>query len=156
MPLRFDLGPNEKLHIGTATITGGRERTRFTLDGDMPILRDRDFLPPESAATATERLYCRLQKIYLEGSFTAMLGSYLTAMTQAVESAPERAAEFNDANDLVMAGDLYRGLRALKALIRPEAFAKDGAATPPASARAAVGRFVSAGPTQGLPASGRG
>jgi flagellar protein FlbT len=125
MPLRFDLAPFEKLHFGTAVLIGSHERTRFALDGDMPVLRDRDFLPPEAAATAVERLYCRLQKIYLENALTSMLGVYLTAMTQATESDPERAAELREVDALAMAGDLYKALRALRKLIRPEAFAKD-------------------------------
>ena len=44
MPLRFDLGPFEELHIGRCMITNSHERSLFAVEGDMPILiRAGDF-----------------------------------------------------------------------------------------------------------------
>ena len=44
MPLRFDLGPFEKLRIGRSVISNSDGRAFFAVEGDMPILRDKDFL----------------------------------------------------------------------------------------------------------------
>ena len=49
MPLRFDLGPFEKLFIGKSVLTNNSDRTMFIVEGETPILRARDVLTPERA-----------------------------------------------------------------------------------------------------------
>ena len=63
MPLRFDLGLHEKLYIGKSVLTNSKERTYFVLEGEMPILRARDFLQPSLAANSLEQLYCCIQQM---------------------------------------------------------------------------------------------
>ena len=57
MPLRFDLGPFEKLFIGKSVLTNNSDRTMFIVEGDTPILRARDVLTPERAINAAEKLH---------------------------------------------------------------------------------------------------
>jgi len=54
MPLRFDLGPFEKLFIGKSVLTNNANRTMFVVEGETPILRARDVLTPEKAINAVE------------------------------------------------------------------------------------------------------
>ena len=51
VPLRFDLGPFEELHIGRCMITNSHERSLFAVEGNMPILRGKEFLPETAART---------------------------------------------------------------------------------------------------------
>jgi flagellar protein FlbT len=67
MPLRFDLGPNERVFIGKSVLTNGANRTKFVIEGNTPILRSRDVLSPEQAVNAIEKLYRCVQQMYLEG-----------------------------------------------------------------------------------------
>ena len=69
MPLRFDLGPFEKLFVGKTILTNGGERTMFVVEGEGPILRAKDVLSAQLAATHLEKLYCCVQQMYLEEDF---------------------------------------------------------------------------------------
>ena len=66
MPLRFDLGPFEKLFIGKSVLTNNGDRSMFIVEGDTPILRARDVLTPEQAVSPSEKLYRCVQQMYLE------------------------------------------------------------------------------------------
>ena len=66
MPLRFALGPFEELHIGRCMITNSHERSLFAVEGNMPILRGKEFLPETAARTPLEKLYHCIQQMYLE------------------------------------------------------------------------------------------
>ena len=44
MPLRFDLGPFEKLYIGKSVLTNNGDRSMFIVEGETPILRAKDIL----------------------------------------------------------------------------------------------------------------
>ena len=52
MPLRFDLGPFERLFIGKSILTNHGDRTTLVLEGESPILRAKDVLSPQSATTS--------------------------------------------------------------------------------------------------------
>jgi hypothetical protein len=49
MPLRLDLGPFEKLHIGKTVLLNSHERAYFAFEGDVPIMRGKDVLQAELA-----------------------------------------------------------------------------------------------------------
>ena len=42
MALKVELKPGERIIVGTAVLRNGDSRTRFYIDGDAPILRERD------------------------------------------------------------------------------------------------------------------
>ena len=44
MTLRFDLGPFEELHLGKCIIKNSHQKALFVLEGDIPIVRGKDFL----------------------------------------------------------------------------------------------------------------
>ena len=44
MALIIDLKPSERVIIGTALITNDDTRTRLHIEGDAPILREKDIL----------------------------------------------------------------------------------------------------------------
>jgi hypothetical protein len=55
MSLKVELKPNERLIIGTAVIRNGDQRTRFFIEGDAPILREKDILTVDSADTPAKK-----------------------------------------------------------------------------------------------------
>ena len=125
MPLRFDLGPFEKLYIGKTVLLNSHERAYFVFEGETPILRGKDVLPPESASNFLEKLYCCLQKIYLEESFAEHQGSYLAHAVEALKEEPSLYSELKEVDTLVHGGEHYKALKRLKKLIRPSAFMID-------------------------------
>src|SRR6516162_11422471 len=92
---------------------------------ETPILRGKDVLPPESASNFLEKLYCCLQKIYLQESFAEHQGSYLAHMVEALKEEPSFYSELKEVDALVHDGEHYKALKRLKKLIRPGAFVVD-------------------------------
>ena len=120
MPLRFDLGPFEKLFIGKSVLTNNGDRSMFVVEGETPILRARDVLSPKLAATSLEKLYCCIQQMYLEEDVEKYRGSYLELAVKALSENSNFRAELQAADQLVNSGQHYRALRTLKALIKPK------------------------------------
>ena len=119
MPLRFDLGPFEKLFIGKSVLTNHGDRTTFVMEGEIPILRARDVLSPQLAATSLEKLYCCVQQMYLEEDVEKYRGSYLALAVEALSENSHLRGDLETADQLVKSGQFYRALKALKKLFRP-------------------------------------
>jgi flagellar biosynthesis repressor protein FlbT len=122
MPLRFDLGPFEKLFIGKSVLTNNSDRTMFIVEGDTPILRARDVLTPERAINAAEKLYRCVQQMYLEEDTQTYQGTYLALTAQTISECPACYAELRIADQLIKRGQHYEALKSLKKLVRQEAF----------------------------------
>ena len=125
MPLRFDLGPFEKLYIGRSVLSNSHERAYFFVEGNLPILQGKHVLQPNLASNVIEKLYCCMQKIYLDEAFPEHQGSYLALMVQALKEEPSFYSELKDVDALVQGGEQYKALKRLKKLIRPGAFVVD-------------------------------
>ena len=119
MPLRFDLGPFEKLFIGKSVLTNHGDRTTFVMEGEIPILRAKDVLSPQLAATSLEKLYCCVQQMYLEEDVEKYRGSYLALVVEAFSENSNLHADLKVADQLVKSGQYYRALKSLKKFIRP-------------------------------------
>jgi flagellar protein FlbT len=117
MPLRFDLGPREKLFIGKSVLTNDGDRTSFVLEGEIPVLRARDVLSPQSAVTSLEKLYCCVQQMYLEEDLKKHGGSYLALTVQARSENPTLHADLQTADALIKSGQIYKAIKTLKKLI---------------------------------------
>ncbi len=117
MPLRFDLAVGERLYIGRSIITNGKSRSMFVLDGDLPVLKEKDVISAENARTALERLYVHVQQAYLYER-KAATAAYTALAAQAAAERPETYAALAETDALVVAGDLYRALKNLRRLIR--------------------------------------
>ena len=51
MALKVELKPRERIIIGQVVIRNDEQRTRFFIEGDAPILREKDILTAASADT---------------------------------------------------------------------------------------------------------
>lgn len=125
MPLRFDLGPFEELHIGRCMITNSNDRSLFVVEGNMPILRGKEFLPEAAARTPLEKLYHCVQQMYLEEAYEKYQGRYLQLAAECLRNDPMLSAELGAADQLIIAGDFFRVLKSLKKLIPADAFQAD-------------------------------
>jgi flagellar biosynthesis repressor protein FlbT len=120
MPLRFDLGPFEKLFIGKSVLTNNGDRSMFVVEGETPILRARDVLSPKLAATSLEKFYCCIQQMYLEEDVEKYRRSYLELADKALSENSNFRTELHAADQLVNSGQHYKALRTLKALVKPK------------------------------------
>ena len=88
MPLRVELKPFERIVIGQSVITNSDTRTAFLIDGDAPILREKDILTPETANTPVKRIYLCVQMMYLENDIPAYQDLYFGFIGELIQAVP--------------------------------------------------------------------
>lgn len=120
MPLKIELKPGEKIILGQAVITNGDTRTRFTLDGSAPLLREKDIMTPEMADSPARLIYLAVQMMYLEEDIEKHHESYFKLVTDILQAAPSLALEISAVNNNILTGSLYKGLKDAKSLILKE------------------------------------
>ena len=122
MALRFDLGPFDELHIGKCVLKNSHDRALFMVEGNTPILRAKDVLSPALAVSSLEKLYCCVQRMYLEEAHEELQGSYLALAAGSLKEDPTLYAELHAADQFITDRQYYKALKGLKKLIRQELF----------------------------------
>jgi len=120
MPLRVELKPGERIIIGQSVITNSDTRTAFLIDGDAPILREKDILTSETATTPVKRIYLCVQMMYLENDIPGYQELYLGFMKELMEAVPSFRDQLAEVSNLILSGALYKALRELRVLIKRE------------------------------------
>lgn len=120
MPLRVELKPFERIVIGQSVITNSESRTAFLIDGDAPILREKDILTSETATTPVKRIYLCVQMMYLENNIPAYQELYLVFIKELIEAVPSFRDAIESVSNLILSGSLYKALRELRSLIKRE------------------------------------
>ena len=120
MPLRVELKPFERIIIGETVITNSGTRTSFLIDGEAPILREKDTVTAETANTPVKRLYFCVQMMYLKSDIPRYRTSYLGFVREARESSPGSRDLIDAANNHVSDGALYKALKDIKKLMKRE------------------------------------
>ncbi|MGJ5177727.1 flagellar biosynthesis repressor FlbT [Bradyrhizobium oligotrophicum] len=120
MPLRVELKPFERIVIGDSVIINSNTRARFIVEGDAPILRERDTVTAETADTPAKRLYFCIQTMYLKNDAIRHRASYLACMNELRTTMPGTAQLAEAVDRHVAAGALYKALKEIRALIQCE------------------------------------
>lgn len=120
MALKVELKPFERIIIGTSVVTNGEHRTRLYVEGDSPILREKDILTPETADTPAKRVYLAIQMMYLESDIDQFKETYFTLTDEIVRAAPSTTLMVDAINTEIARGKLYRALKETKKLISYE------------------------------------
>jgi flagellar protein FlbT len=119
MALVIDLKPNEKLIIGSSVVINDKQRTRLRIEGDAPILREKDTLLPEDATTPSKRLYLTIQDMYLADSRKAMehLDNYFNLLQIIKQAAPDFTNALSIISAHILQGTYYKALKLMQELI---------------------------------------
>ena len=120
MPLRVELKPGERIIIGQSVITNSDTRTAFLIDGDAPILREKDILTSDTANTPVKRIYLCVQMMYLENDIPGYQDLYLGFIKELIEAVPSFRVQIEEVSNLILSGALYKALRELRSLIKRE------------------------------------
>lgn len=120
MALKVELKPGEKLLLGACVVTNGDQRTRLFIEGQAPILREKDILTPETADTPARAIYLAVQIMYVEGSVEKLQKSYFEMINDMVKAAPSTLSLIDQINNEILTGDLYKALKVAKKLIEYE------------------------------------
>jgi flagellar biosynthesis repressor protein FlbT len=120
MPLRVELKPFERIVIGESVIINSGNRTSFLIDGDVPILRDKDTVTAETANTPATRLYYCVQVMYLKNDVARYRTSYLASVDELRRTVPGSGDMIDAVDQHISAGALYKALKEIRKLIRRE------------------------------------
>jgi Flagellar biosynthesis regulator FlbT len=120
MALKVELKPGEKLLVGNCVITNSDQRTRLFIDGNAPILREKDILTSETANTPAKRIYLAVQLMYIDEDEEKAKQSYLDLSRDFVEAVPSSIALIDQINNEILTGSLYKALKAAQRLIEYE------------------------------------
>jgi flagellar biosynthesis repressor protein FlbT len=120
MPLRVELKPFERIVIGETVIINSGTRTSFLIDGEAPILREKDTVTAETANTPVKRLYFCVQMMYLKNDIPRYRTAYLGFIKELREALPGSRDVIDAVNGHVSSGALYKALKELRKLMRVE------------------------------------
>lgn len=121
MALKVVLKPFERIIIGKSLITNSETRTTFLIDGEAPILREKDILTAETANTPVKRLYLCIQMMYLENDIPKYQDLYMDFVKDLLEAVPSFRKSIETASKLILSGSLYNSLKEIRKLIKREA-----------------------------------
>jgi flagellar protein FlbT len=120
MALKVELKPNERIIIGNSVIRNGEQRTRFFIEGDAPILREKDILTPATADTPAKKVYLAVQLMYLQNDLSTHNEIYFPLVRDFLGAAPSAMPLIAEINNRILSGDLYKALRSAKKLVAYE------------------------------------
>src|SRR5260221_13563229 len=120
MALRVVLKPFERIIIGQSVITNSETRTTFLIDGEAPILREKDILTAETANTPVKRLYLCTQLMYLENDIPKYQDLYMGFVKDLLEAVPSFRPSIETASKLILNGSIYGSLKEIRNLIKRE------------------------------------
>ena len=121
MALKVELKPHERIIIGACVITNTDQRARLLIDGDnIPILREKDILTPETADTPAKLVYLAVQLMYISPDPQVNHSIYFNLVREIVSAAPSAWPIIEGINNFILNGDLYHALKEAKKLVAYE------------------------------------
>jgi flagellar biosynthesis repressor protein FlbT len=120
MALKVELKPGERIILGECVITNDDQRTRLLIEGQMPILREKDILTPELADTPAKRIYLAVQLMYTSRDPRPHHEVYFALVRDILEAAPSTWPYIEGINNLILTGEMYKALKQARKLIAYE------------------------------------
>jgi len=117
MALKVELKPGERIIVGESVITNQQQRTRLLIDGNAPILREKDIMTPERADSPAKRIYLAVQLMYTSPDPRPQHEIYFTLIGDIVKAAPSVWPYIEIINNLILTGQMYKALKEAKKLI---------------------------------------
>lgn len=120
MALKVELKPGERFILGDSVITNDDQRTRLFIEGDSPILREKDILRAADADTPCKRVYLLVQMMYLAADPRSHHDLYFEIVKDVMQAAPSTAPLFEAINSKILTGEMYKALKEARKLIEYE------------------------------------
>lgn len=120
MALKVELKPGERIIIGDSIITNDNQRTRLFIEGQAPILREKDILTPATADTPAKRVYLAVQIMYLSSEVEKIKENYFTLVNDIVKAAPSTIPYVTGISNSIISGAFYKALKEARKLIEYE------------------------------------
>jgi flagellar protein FlbT len=120
MGLKVELKPGERIIIGDSVITNDDQRTRLMIEGDAPILREKDILVPKTADTPCKKIYLAIQLMYLAHDPKPHHAVYFELVGDVAKAAPSMRPYLDRINNHILTGSFYKALKEAHLLIHYE------------------------------------
>ena len=120
MALKVELKPGERFILGDSVITNDDQRTRLFIEGDAPILREKDILRLDDADTPCKKIYLMLQMMYLAADPMQHHDLYFSLVNDVLEAAPSTRTYIDSINNKILTGEMYKALKETRKLIEYE------------------------------------
>ena len=88
MGLKVELKGGERFILGDCLVTNGKQRTRLMIEGNAPILREKDIMTAAQADTPAKRVYLAVQLMYTARDPRLHHETYFILMRDLVQAAP--------------------------------------------------------------------
>ena len=120
MPLKLSLKPGEKFVLNGAVVQNGDRRTTLVLQNKASVLREKDIMQPEDAATPARRIYFPMMMMYLDdGAANRYYDEFVQRLTEfmGVIRNPDVLADCVAISKHAMAREYYKALMLCRKLI---------------------------------------
>ena len=111
MALQVELKPGERILLGECVVTNGGQRTRLSVQGAVPILREKDIMTPERADTPAKRIYLAVQLMYTSRAPQEHHPIYFKLMGEILSAAPSVWLYIEAINNHILTGNMYKALK---------------------------------------------
>jgi flagellar biosynthesis repressor protein FlbT len=120
MPLRVELKPFERIIIGETVIINSGTRTSFLIDGEAPILREKDTVTAETANTPLKRLYFCVQMMYLKNDIPRYRASYQGLIKDLRDATAGSRDLIEIVDSHISGGALYKALKEIRKAMKQQ------------------------------------
>jgi flagellar protein FlbT len=120
MALKIELKPFERIIIGESLLTNSDTKARFIIEGNAPILREKDILTAKTANTPMKRIYLCVQMMYLENDIAKYQPLYFEFVKDVLSAAPSFKKQIEVASNHILNGSFYKALKDIKKLMARE------------------------------------
>jgi len=120
MALKVELKPGERIILGECVVTNRDQRTRLLIEGQVPILREKDIMTTARANTPAKRIYLAVQLMYTAKDPRTHHGVYFQLVSDIVRAAPSTWPLIESINNHILTGEMYKALKCARKLIAYE------------------------------------
>ncbi len=120
MALKLELKPGERVILGDCVVTNDNQRTRLLIEGNVPILREKDIMALSRANTLAEHIYFAVQMMYTSKHPQDHHALYFRLVRKIVKAAPSTRPYIEAINNRILTGELYKALKETRKLIAYE------------------------------------
>src|SRR5436190_10376856 len=114
MALKVELKPAERIILGECVVTNGHQRTRLLIEGEAPILREKDIMTSKRADTPAKRIYLAVQLMYVSRDPRAHHEIYFALVRDILGAAQSVWPHIENINNHILMGHMYKALKSAK------------------------------------------
>ncbi len=120
MALKVELKPGERIILGDCVVTNADHRTNLVIEGDAPILREKDIITPTTANPPAKRIYLAIQLRYTSKDPRPHHEVYFALVRDILMAAPSTMRLIEHINNHILTGEMYKALKSARKLIAHE------------------------------------